>query len=120
MKVQEEINAEKAHLDKAQEDVLQESQCFEDEGIHLGFHREELSMIQQRRYRSRLPVRMDRSLSSGPSVAIGFGERTSGGCCCFVLPHRHNKRGRGDGTARSTASAQRPPLKHCQRRRAQS
>lgn len=59
MKVQEEINAEKAHLDKAQEDVLQESQCFEDEGIHLGFHREELSMIQQRRYRSRLPVRMD-------------------------------------------------------------
>lgn len=55
-KVQQNIEAEIAHLSMAQNTILQEAQHLENEGIHLGFRIRELSTVHQRRHQSRLPA----------------------------------------------------------------
>lgn len=82
-KVQEEINAKKARLDKARSDILQEAQRLEDEGIYLSFRQNELSMIHQRRYQSRLPVRIkpqwlfQMPVDPPPQITPGAGTGTT-------------------------------------------
>ena len=79
--VRQNIEAENARLATAQKNVLQEAQRLENEGVHLEFRQGELSTVQQRRYQSRLPARIEpRMLFQTPQdpIAPGAGTRAPG------------------------------------------